>query len=333
MWIASVAGCSTLGWYGQAVRGQFELVTAREDIADVIADPAADDHVADRLRRVEALRAFARDELLLDPGDAYRTYVDLDRPAVVWNVIATPPDSMTPETWCYPVAGCVPYRGWFRQATAERHARRLAARNLDTAVSPATAYSTLGWFEDPVLSTMLGGGEAGLAGMLFHEIAHRTVYVPGEAAFNEAYATFIADEGVRRWLANNPAALARWRHGQALNNATNRLLLETRAELEKLYARDLPEAAMRADKRAVFRRLRARADRLGGLWGLDGLAWFERPLNNAHLALVATYEAGVDAMAGLMADCGNDMTCFQAEIHALAAADPAARRRFLGSGN
>lgn len=332
--LLGLGGCATLSWYGQAARGQFELIAGREDIAELVADPATRPELVKRLRSIEELKTFARTRLHLDAGQAYRHYVDVDRDAVVWNVVATPRFDLAPEQWCYPVAGCVSYRGYFRRQPAVNQARRLALQGLDTAVTPAAAYSTLGWLDDPVLSTMLRDGDTGLAATLFHELAHRTVYVPGDTAFNEAYATFVEQEGMRRWLADAPETLRRWQREQALADAFNRLFLDARTELAELYRRDLPSAAMQAEKRAVFRRLRARAARLAGLWDdRRYLAWLEGPLNNTHLALAAAYRSGLPAMAGLLADCDDDLACFHAEIQRLASADAAVRTRFLEARN
>ncbi|MFW5927427.1 MAG: aminopeptidase, partial [Wenzhouxiangella sp.] len=253
-----LSGCATLAWYGQAARGQIELLAKREDIADLIADPATPDDLRARLQYVLELRQFAVEELHLPDGRSYRSYADLEREAAVWNVVATPAFSMTPKTWCYPIAGCLAYRGYFRRERAEAHRDRLAADGYDAAVFPAVAYSTLGWFADPVLNTMLVDDDARLAGMIFHELAHEKLFVKGDTAFNEAYAGLVEREGVRRWLAARERKddLTRYLEQREQERAFTRLLLDARERLVELYARDLEEERLIAAKAGVFAELR-----------------------------------------------------------------------------
>jgi len=326
------SGCATLGWYGQAARGQAELLLARKDIEKALVSPDLAPETRAGLERVGAIRDFAERELALPADGSYESWVELDRDAVVYNVIAAPEFSVAPRTWCYPIAGCVAYRGYFRRSAAERRARRLGERGFDVQVSPAVAYSTLGRFDDPVTSPMLARGELALAGLLFHELAHQRVYVPGDTAFNEAYATAVEREGVRRWLRSQQRLepLRRWGDRLRLERAFVALLLEARAELEALYRLDLPADAMRAAKRDRFGALQARYR--GFRLEHDSAAfdaYMSRPLNNAHLALIATYEAGTDAFSDLLAEYGGNFGRFHEAVERLASADSDTRAEFL----
>lgn len=312
-----LAGCSTVGYYAQAVSGHLELMAAREPLDEVIADPATPLAVRDRLELAQAAREFAVTELGLPDNGSYTSYVQLDRPAVVYNVYAAPEFSLEPKRWCFPVAGCVVYRGYFARADAERTAARLAAEGWDTWVGGASAYSTLGRFEDPVLSTMLYRDDARLAGLLFHELAHQQLYVEDDSAFNEAFATAVEEEGVRRWLLarGGEDALAAWQASRRRAEAFQFLLARTRGELQALYASGATEADLRAGKAAAFARLRREYATLKASWdGWDGYdRWFDAPLNNARLIPSATYRGLVPAFRLLLTELDGDLQAFYAE--------------------
>jgi predicted aminopeptidase len=330
--LALTSGCATLGWYGQAARGQAELLLARKDIEKVLASPDLAPDMRAGLEQVGRIRAFAERELALPAEGSYESWVELDRDAVVYNVIATPEFSVVPRTWCYPIAGCVAYRGFFRRDAAERRARRLAERGFDVQIAPAVAYSTLGRFDDPVTSPMLARGELALAGLLFHELAHQRLYVPGDTAFSESYATAVEREGVRRWLRSTQRLdrLRRWEANLSLERAFIELLLEARENLKRLYARALEPQAMRAAKRERFAALQARYLRFRREHDSDAFdAFMNRPLNNAHLALVATYEAGTDAFGDLLAEYDGNFRRFHEAVERLASADSDTRAEFL----
>lgn len=327
-----MSGCATLGWYGQAVRGQLEILSGREDIADLIADPETPDELRDQLGLALEIREFASRELGLPDNRSYTVYVDLEREAVVWNVVAAPRFELTPKRWCYLFVGCLAYRGYFRRPPAEELASQLAARGYDTLVAPVPAYSTLGRFTDPVLNTMLDFSPTRLAGLIFHELAHQQIFVRGDTRFNEAYATFIEREGVRRWLRHrgDRAAQAAWEQHRALQAAFTELLLEARGRLEALYATGLPEAEMARAKSAEFDRLKDtyqhfREFRNNGRYD----RYMDQELNNAHLALVATYESGTNAFAALLAEYDGDLIRFHQAVARLARSDATTRQQFL----
>ena len=324
-----LGGCTTLGYYAQSVRGQMDLLCRAEPIERLLTDPATAPDLARQLRKVGALRSFAAEHLAL-PGDgSYRDYVEVDREALVWAVVATGEFSLEPREWCFPVVGCASYRGYFRRATAERYAGGLRDQGLDVAVEPVPAYSTLGWFDDPVPSTVIHWADDRLAGLIFHELAHQRLYLPGDTAFNEAYATVVEEQGVARWLALRPDAEVE--HAYRLRRERERrfldLLESARARLRTLYRGPAPAAAKRSAKAEVFARLRADYAALKARWGnYPGYEWwFARPLNNAHLAAVATYHRRVPALRRLFAESQADFGRFHAAAEALAGL-PAARR-------
>ena len=316
--IPALGGC---GYYGQSIRGQWELISKRQSSAAVLADPQTPAVLRKKLRRVQQIRHFASAQLALPDNGSYRDYADLGRPFVVWNVFAARPLSMRLETWCFPVAGCVGYRGYFDEAEARAYAATLVAQGLETHVAGISAYSTLGWFDDPLLNTVLGRSEARLAGLIFHELAHQRVYVPDDTAFNEAFATAVEQEGVRRWLAQNGDAQqkvedARFRRRQ---NDFVDLVTGTRDRLAALYASELPEAKKYARKAQLIGELRtgyaALKRRWGGYAGYD--AWFSGPLNNPQLAAVTTYRDGVPGFQALLREQGGDLEAFYRAVEAL----------------
>ncbi|MCM2268816.1 MAG: aminopeptidase [Thermoanaerobaculia bacterium] len=326
---AASAACASLAYTTQAVLGGATLLAKRRPVERVLARGELSDVERDRLRRVGAMRAFARDELALPVGDAYTSFVALGREAVTWNVVATGELDLAPETWCFPVAGCVGYRGYFRERGARRFAGRLAARGHDVAVTEAIAYSSLGWFDDPVLDTFLALPEWQLAGLLFHELAHRALYVGDDTAFNESFATAVEELGLDRWLARQGDDAQRQEALVARREERrfDALRLATRAELAALYASPADDDAKRAGKRRILaafrdahRRLRA-AGELGARW--DG--WLALEVNNAHLAAAADYTLWVPAFVALHAERGGDFPAFYAAARELGEL-PAARR-------
>ena len=327
-----LAGCSSLGYYGQSVHGQLGVMAASRPIDEIIVDPDTPESVRSRLEALPLLRQFATTDLALPESSSYRLYADVKRDALVWNVVAAPVDSLTPRRWCYPVIGCANYRGYFNQQAAQEFAAGLGAEGWDAAVEPVPAYSTLGWFNDPLPSTVIDWPLAEIAGLLFHELAHETLYVKGDSAFNEAYATVVEEEGVRRWLSRYGDQQQRDEH--ALRQRRRRELLQllagTRGQLRRLYATDLERADLLQKKADTFRRLQLAYIELkqdwGGYSGYD--RWFNRPLNNAHLASINTYHALVPAFRVVLHRAGGDMAAFHASCARLAE-KPEAERKLL----
>jgi predicted aminopeptidase len=324
---AGLQGCYLM----QAAAGQMNIVAKREPIAKVIANPATPEKLKTRLEYVAAARDFASRELGLPDNPSYRSYADVGRPYVVWNVFATPEFSVEPIRWCFPIAGCVVYRGYFSEAGANDYARRLRLRGDDTAVGGVAAYSTLGHFRDPVLNTMLGWSDAQLASTIFHELAHQVLYVPGESEFNESFATVVEDAGLERWLAarGRKSELTNWNRDRERYADFIALLLETRNRLRELYGSSVPPATMRTRKQEEFGLLKLRYGDLkkkwGGYAGYDN--WFGRTLNNANLVSAATYHGCVPGLTGMLEEVNGDLARFYEAAKQLAGASADARRR------
>lgn len=314
----ALAGCGPLGYYGQAITGGARVLLQRRPIESVLRQPDTPAELADRLRLVQRLRAFAREELALPVGAAYSHYVELERSWAVWNVVATPELSVEPLTWCFPVAGCVSYRGYFSEARARRFAGRLRRAGHDVAVEGAAAYSTVGWFADPVLSTFVEYPEPDLAALLFHELAHRAVYVRDDTTFNESFATAVEEEGLRRWVERSGvlAVLEGYRTRRAAESELVRRVLACRDRLAALYASAASEEQKRAGKRRLLGELRSGAgDPELGPYG----AWLDRELGNAHLAAIGEYRTLVPFFQALLAEHGGDLEGFYEAVAALAA--------------
>jgi predicted aminopeptidase len=313
----------------QAATGQMAISSKREPIAEVLADSATPPPLRARLEYVAAARDFASRELGLPDNESYRSYADLGRPYVVWNVFAAPEFSVEPRRWCFPIAGCVVYRGYFNEESARRYARKLRRRGDDVAVGGVAAYSTLGHFNDPVLSTMLGWSDAQLAGTLFHELAHQVVYVPGDSEFNESFATVVEEAGLERWLAARQRAqdLVAWREQRERQSEFIALLLKTRNKLRELYESALADDEKRSRKQYEFGELKLDYAQLRQQWnGYSGYdRWFDRTLSNAHLVSAATYYGCVPGLQRVLSEVGGDLPRFYEEAKRLARMDKDAR--------
>jgi len=308
-------------------------LSERESIETLLAAPDTPDALRAQLQLVLEVRQFAEEELRLPVGKSYNSYVDLGRKHVVWNVFASPEFSLQPHSWCYPFVGCANYRGYFAKEDAEQFARELEKQHNDVYVAGIDAYSTLGWFDDPVLSTIVNYPPNLLASVLFHELAHKLLYVKGDSAFNESFATVVEQIGLERWLKKHgkPALRedAKRHHDRRL--AFVDLVIQTRNRLEALYASGIAPNEMRVEKRNTFDDLRAQYHQLRESWG--GYAgyddWFEEPLNNAKLDSVAIYHDYVPALLALLDAKHGDLPAFYAACRELATASGDERKRAL----
>jgi predicted aminopeptidase len=329
-----LAGCASPSYYGQAVAGHLELMRNRQDVAELLAAAETEESLKQQLLLAREIRRFAIDRLGLPDNGSYRQYVGTGREAVAWNVVAAPEFSLEPKRWCFLFAGCVPYRGYFDPADARRLASKLGERGFDVAVSPAMAYSTLGWFRDPLLDTMFRYSEENLAGVIFHEFAHQQLYVKGDTAFSESYATFIEELGVTLWLEETGRGdrLPAWRRQQRAAEEFSALLDEARVELEHIYSSAAPTVEKRHAKAAAFKSLRKRylatADNDGDSPAAYA-GWFEEAPNNARMALFDSYRGGACAFAALYEEAGRDLSRFQALAAERAAQDSVSRRAWL----
>lgn len=294
-------GCESLAYYTQAVGGHLRVLARARPIDDWLADPGTDAALKQRLETARRIRAFASKELGLPDNESYVSYAELNRPYVVWNVFAAPVFSVEPMQECFPFTGCVSYRGFYSEEQARRHAEKLRGSGYDVHIGGVPAYSTLGWSNDPLLSTFIRYPDAQLARLVFHELAHQVVYAKGDTTFNESFAVTVEEEGVRRWLAaeGRSADLDAFHATQARRRQFAERVSQTRERLARVYAMDLSPEAMLEHKRGEWQRLRAQYPALPA------------DPNNAFLASVAVYTELVPAFQRLLAESGNLETFYQ----------------------
>ncbi|MFK0692725.1 aminopeptidase [Mesorhizobium sp. IMUNJ 23033] len=322
--MASVAtGCTSISYYAQSLGGHVQIMAARENVGKLIRGPSTPKALRAKLTSASAIRRFATDELALPDNNSYRSYVDVGRDAVTWAVFAAPEFSLTPRTWCFPVFGCVPYRGYFSRKSATESAVELHREGLDVYVTGITAYSTLGWSSDPLLSTMLRQDDTYLASLIFHELAHQRIYVDDDSAFNEAFAVAVETTGVRKWLraVGDRAGLRSYEIDRKRRADFLGLVSKTRDELRQVYESPRPPEQMAAAKAAEIDRLRTRYRQLrdkrwAGYRGYN--AWFSAAINNAKLAATAVYGEQVPAFLRLFDLCSGDYPRFYASVRRIA---------------
>lgn len=326
-----LSGCSSVRYYSQLASGQWQLLKSREPVDALIADPQQPSALRQQLTRAQAARTFATQQLHLPDNQSYRLYANLQRPFVVWNVFATPEFSLTPITHCFPIAGCVAYRGYYSQGGARGEAALARQQGRDVFISGVEAYSTLGWFDDPILNTMLSWGDERLATLIFHELAHQRVYVKDDTEFNESFASFVEQEGTRQWRAHQglPPLSAT---GTQQRDQFIELVLGTRQRLQTLYEQPLPAPVMRQRKEQEFERMRheyrqLRDQQWGGNRRYD--TWANSPMNNAKLLPFGLYDQWVPAFATLFKKSGNDWQVFYAEVEQVGQLPPLQRTAAL----
>lgn len=316
-----LAGCTTAEYYWQGIRGQIDLLGRAQPIASVL-DNTSDPVLKRKLERVIAIRDYASRELALPDNLSYRRYADLDRRFALWNVFAAPELSLKPLQWCFPVAGCVNYRGYFSEAAARAEAAELTAAGDDVHIGGVPAYSTLGYFADPMLSTFIRYPDVEIARLIFHELAHQVAYAKGDTVFNESFAVSVEREGLARWLAaqGDPALISQFAAAQRYRDGFRALIDRTQHTLEALYASDASVTDKRAGKAAAFAKMRADYDELKREWGgypaYD--SWFAQGPNNASLAAVGLYTRKVPEFTALLAAEGGDLPRFYARVKELA---------------
>lgn len=303
--ILCLFGCSTVGYYSQSVLGHSKLMLARQPINKAIA--ASEGETKRQLQLAVKLRQFAVERLALPDNDSYLSYVPLKRKYPVWSVVATPEFSLQPQRWCYPIIGCAAYRGYFSQASAQQYADSLIKKNYETEVGGAIAYSTLGWFNDPLIPPMMRDGDVFLAQVMFHELAHQQLYVKGNSAFNEAFATVVGEQGTLLWLQENSSAnVENYRHLMQARNDFSALVKNTKLRLEVIYESELNDEQKRQQKQQMFEQLHRDYETLKTSQWADKAyyaSWFDKPLNNARLAAFATYRDLVPDFEELFLKC------------------------------
>jgi len=327
-----ISGCGTVAYYSQVINGHLTLMSEAKPVDRLLANPATPEKLKRELKWAKEIRNFAFNELKLPDNGSYRKYVQLDRPYVVWNVVATPELSLVPKTTCAPVAGCVAYRAYYHKEAAETYAAKLRRKAYDTYVGGVTAYSTVGWFRDPLLSSMMRGGIPDLAGVIFHELGHQAVFTKSDTAFIESFATVVETEGVRRWLLHqNDKSFGNYLARQKRYDQLIELLLKYRKKLQAVYASSRANAIKRDQKQKLFAELLRDYALLkknwGGYSGFDN--WMSHDLNNAKLASVGNYHQWVPSLNHLLKECGGDLPCFYKRANRIARLKPKARLKEL----
>ncbi|WP_158414065.1 aminopeptidase [Geoalkalibacter subterraneus] len=328
-----LASCTDVGYYAQCVSGHWQLMSQRRDIDKILNAPDTPEALAQRLRTVLEIRDFASQELLLPDNKSYRSYADLGRAHAVWNVVSTPEFSLEPVSWCFPVVGCVSYRGYFQEEDAREFAEDMRRRGHDVHLYGVPAYSTLSWFDDPVLNTFCFADDPRLAGLIFHELAHQLLYVKGDTAFSEAFAQTVEQVGVERWLESRGQQEQIEQYNQRLQRQKDflALLQQTRSKLDDIYQSPFDPEAMRAEKARAINEFRLGYDKLRSSWGGEGGydRWVEGPLNNAHFASVSMYHDLVPAFRLLLDEHKGDLSAFYRAVSELADLAPDERHQAL----
>ena len=339
-----LAGCASVGYYWQSVSGHLNLMNAARPVNEWLADAQTPESLKARLAMSQRIRSFAVTELKLPDNPSYHRYADLRRSAVVWNVVAAPELSLTLKTWCFPVVGCVGYRGYFNESEARAEAEQLKTQGLEVSVYGVPAYSTLGWMNwaggDPLLSTFINYPEGELARLVFHELAHQVVFAAGDTMFNESFATAVERLGSQRWLATHASSAARTQYAgfDQRRQEFKALALATRRELAAIYsagneskealAQTKPEQV--AMKNIAMQNFRDRYAQLKASW--DGFAgydpWVARA-NNAAFGAQAAYDELVPGFEALFAHEGEDWQRFYDAVRRLAELPQAQRHQAL----
>jgi predicted aminopeptidase len=327
-------GCSHMAYYSQAIGGQWEIFTRSQTIENLLTDSETSPPLKQQLASILKMRHFATEILHLPDNGSYTHYADLERPYVVWSVFATPQFAFTPKLWCFPIVGCVSYRGYFSEAPAQALAETLRTEGYDVYVAGIPAYSSLGWFSDPVLNTMLAWPTYQIAGIIFHELAHQKLYIQDDTSFNEAFAMTVEEVGIERWMAQNgtPEEMAAYQTSQKRHQAFVDLILKTRHELETLYEEQEEGGnRLQAAKTEAFEKLLQDYAELkkqwGGYSGYDN--WFAKDLNNAKLLSVVTYQNEVPAFKAMLAEENQDLQRFYERVAQIGALDKEERYREL----
>ncbi len=328
-----LSGCAELQYYGHAISGQLDVLSKRRPIPEVIKDPETKPEVVQKLKAVERMHDFAISDLSLPDSDSFRSYSDLGRPYVLWNVFATPELSLQTKQWCYPFFGCLGYRSYFAKAYAESVALELEQEGWDVHIAPSPAYSTRGFFSDPIYNPMLRYDDLTMAGMLFHELAHEKIFFKNDSELNESFAVAVQNEGIKRWLAHEqqPQYYSDYIVAQQRDKQFVTLLLRYRKKLEQLYHSSKTDDEKRRQKKHILKSLRIAYFALRKEWdGYTGFDhWFNKPLNNARLAPVGTYQGHVAAFVALLKQYNGNLAEFYSHAERLSELPMDERRKQL----
>ena len=317
---STVSACSSFGYYMDLMAGHSELLEQQKPVSELIEDKKTNEGLRKALLKSQKIRDFASKSLYLPENDSYRQYADLNRPFVVWNVVAAKKLSVEAKKWCFLFVGCLSYKGYFSKKDAQIEAKQLAAAGYDVHIAGAKAYSTLGWFDDPLLNTMMYRSEARRAGIVFHELAHQLIYIENDTAFNEAFATVVEQEGIRLWFNKNGKhkEYTDYLEQNKRDAQVNDLLLETRKALMLLYKSDASEERKLVSKKQYFALLQEKYQQLKKTWTGKNVnafdEWMTQGLNNSHLLLIATYYDLVPGLRALLKKEQYDLRKFYAVV-------------------
>ncbi|WGL15528.1 aminopeptidase [Microbulbifer bruguierae] len=330
---ALLSGCESIYFYSQAASGQLKILAGRKSIDQLVADDTTDKKLRQQLQWVRAIRAYAGAELHLPVGSAYSEFTQLEGEYALWNLVAAPEFSFSPKRWCYPIAGCASYRGYFDKADAEAHGARLRAEGFDVYLGPVPAYSTLGWFDDPVLSSFVNWTPDRLAGLLFHELAHRRVYISGDTRFNESFATAVSRIALPDWRRRQGIAAPKV-ESVVQARRVNGLMVTARKQLQEIYQSSSSDEDKRERKAQTLERLRTCYREISAGWEEDrNFTKMIEKTNNATLALVSEYQSQVPAFVQLYNDSGSDWEAFYAAVEQLGAQSKEVRSERLQALN
>ncbi|HYW56881.1 MAG TPA: aminopeptidase [Polaromonas sp.] len=346
--LPGLSGCASIGYYWQSVSGHLQVMNAARPVQDWLDESHTSDKLKARLELTQRIRSFAVSELHLPDNASYRSYADLRRSAVVWNVTAAPALSLKLETWCFPVAGCVGYRGYFDEQQARAEASQLQAQGLDVHVYGVSAYSTLGFMNwaggDPLLNTFLGYPEGDLARLLFHELAHQVAYAKDDTTFNESFATAVERLGVARWLAAAGSEAARQDYAalELRRQQWQALSRDTQAQLSQIYESKsnvaLDSRAKLAMKTVAIEDFRKRYAELRAAWVASGInlnvAAYDRWVaqsNNASFGAQAAYDELVPGFEALFEREGRNWPAFYDAVKKLAQMPKDQRHKILSA--
>ncbi|NKB76357.1 MAG: aminopeptidase [Gammaproteobacteria bacterium] len=335
--IMLLSACGHLSYYAQATKGQLEILVKRKSISTLLGDSQQKPPLLDALRKAKQIRDFASRTLGLPDNKTFRYYSDIGRPYAVWNVIATPRFSLSPKTWCFPIAGCVAYKGYFSESDAKTLNQSLIDAEHDTFLYGVSAYSTLGWFSDPLLNTFIHYDELSLGGLVFHELSHQVVYVKDDSRFNEAFATAVEIEGLRQWIKHTKSKIVfqKYLNNREKNHAITEMVLSFRQPLTELYRTSSESMTIRekqGQKELLFVAMKNKYQEMKE--NGQGTAyydwWFTLPLNNAHLIAVATYYDLVPAFSNLISQ-SEDLPSFFEKVRTISKMEKADRDKALAS--
>lgn len=327
-----ISGCASVNYYAQSIQGQFEIIQKRQNIDFLLGTNNLPDSQRERLETVLKLREFSINQLGLPNNNSYSSYADIERDYVIWNIFATKEFSLSPIRWCYLIVGCLDYRGYFSESDAKQHAIKLKQQGHDVYLGGVSAYSTLGWFDDPVLNTMLRWSNVQLAKVMFHELAHQQIYIKNDTEFNESYAEAVATIGISKWLkaSSDKNLLLEYKQTQSQEEQFIFLVMKYKALLGELYQSETNEELMRSDKQALFKQMKDEYNILSHNWEKDHYAqWFSSGINNAKLAAIVTYRQYTASFLSLFNKLGRDLERFYSLIVSLSHCKQMKRKEIL----